>query len=277
MSKICPNCGYTDSDDAKTCHICGKPLVAENKPEDDFDYDFGGAQQQSQASDIDALGVDSNTEQNVFSEDEQKMFEQLKFKREHAADIGIGEEAVVPIKMSDAKANKMKKNLVSLTSSLTLICIIRFVLSFMDIDDYKEIQFMLPTFEGTEFYGVFKSIVYIYYASFVILALILVAAIIQFIFSYKANKYTFPVKDDGVFDECRKAFYVSIATAVLVLIYFIIEIVALGDMFKMQAMMDEKVWNITDIAVPLVIDIFLLVSAGMHLASALKLSKCKQA
>lgn len=48
---------------------------------------------------------------------------------------------------------------------------------------------MLPTFEGTEFYGVFKSIVDIYYASFVILALILVAAIIQFIFSYKANKY----------------------------------------------------------------------------------------
>ena len=137
--------------------------MAENKPEDDFDYDFGGAQQQSQASDIDSLGVDSNTEQSVFSEDEQKMFEQLKFKREHAADIGIGEEAVVPIKMSDAKANKMKKNLVSLTSSLAIICIIRFVLSFMDIDDYKEIQFNLPMFQGTEFYGVFKSIVDIYY------------------------------------------------------------------------------------------------------------------
>ena len=259
MSKICPNCGFTESDDAKTCHICGKPLVDNNNAAQDFDYDFGANSAPQQPSDINnaSVNLNQNFSQNV--------------------NVDMNGESIVPINMSDAKANKLKKNLVTIPSSIFVICIMRFVLAFMDLEDIKRMQWYIPMFEGTEFYSAFKLIIDMYYASIVILAFIVVAAIVECIFSYKVNKYVFPVKDDTVFNESKKAFYVSIVTVAVVAVYFIIEIIALINMYKMETLDSEIIFSLTDIAIPLIIDIFLVVGAVMHMASARMLSKCKRA
>lgn len=266
MSKKCPQCGFNESDDAKVCHICGGPLVEEynfsnneapsafepinnnNKVgDDDFDYDFGAS-----ADATDGAGFNS-------------MSFQVPQQPEG-----------IPLTISDGKANKLKKTLYSWSSSLLALCVMRFIFTFISLSDISEINEMLPAFLNTIYYDSLNISVKLYYAAIVVLVLFLVAAIALMIFSSKVNRHLFPVQDDSVFEDSKKAFFASIATVVVVVAYFAVEIIALVNNFQMQELFGEQLMSFGETAAATIVDVMMVAGSVLCMVCALKLSKCKR-
>ncbi|MCM1306004.1 MAG: hypothetical protein NC037_01890 [Bacteroides sp.] len=249
MSKKCPNCGYQESDDSTVCHICGSALV-EDRSNDDFNYDFG--EQPAQSVGTGYVGA-MNNDFNV-----------------NAANLNG-----VPMKISDVKAMKYKKNLYSWSTSLIVICVLRFVLTFLSLEDVQDLKELLPLFEGDMLYAPLNGIVTVFYFALVVLVLFLAASIVLTVFAQKVNKCPIPPQDDKLFEHSKKAFYVSIATTVVVVLYFILEICALVYDMQLSELVDASS-NAAELAGSIVVDILLVVGAITCLISSLKLSKSKQ-
>ena len=251
MSKKCPNCGYQESDESTVCHICGATLVDDN-PSQDFNYDFGAQPVENQNANI-SFNDGSN--------------------------VGVNNTFVnpneVPMKIAPAKAAKLKKNLFSLSSSLIVICIIRFVFTFLSLEDVRDIQEYIPLFEGDMLYAPLTGFVSVYYIALVVLVLFLAASIVLMIFSQKVNKCQIPPQDNSLFDNSKKAFFAAIATTAVVAVYFILEICALVYDLQLTEMLDASL-DLAETAGALVVDVLLVGGAITCLLSALKLSKSKQ-
>ena len=254
MSKKCPNCGYQESDDASVCHICGSALVEDKSSQDDFNYDFGAQPTQNQPSGFgfgDANNVGAN---NAFVNPNE-----------------------VPMKIAPAKAAKLKKNLVSWSTSLIVICIIRFVFTFMELDDVNELNGMLAELKIWDpiLYGPVSSYVSVYYVALVVLVLFVAAAVVLTIFSQKVNKCPIPPQNDDLFNHSKKAFFASIAITAVVVIYFILEVCSLIFYMQLCDMINESP-ELAETAGALVVDVLLVAGAITCLFSSLKLSKSKQ-
>ena len=251
MSKKCPNCGYQESDESTVCHICGSMLV-EDKPSDDFNYDFGSQPVENQSVNI---GFNNGANSGFNN--------------------GFVNPNEVPMKIAPAKAVKLKKNLYSWSTTLIVICVLRFVFTFLALEDVRDIQELLPLFEGDMLYAPLSGFVTVFYIALVVLVLFLASSIVLTIFSQKVNKCQIPPQDNSLFEHSKKAFFASIATVAVVVVYFILEICSvlydaqLNDMLGTTSSLGET-------AGAIVVDILLIAGAIICLFSSLKLSKSKQ-
>lgn len=273
MSKICTKCGISESDDAKYCHICGAPLVADNS-ELSSEPDFG-SQFSTEESPSDPIVHDTDDFEYEFKDSAENSFNTASNTVNISFENAV-QQPVVPITMDDSKANRLVKSLLSMTQSVFIICILRFIYMFIELGDLQDIKDVVPLFENTPLYAPLNTSIDLYYAGAVILALLLVATIAQFIFVNKGRKYRFPVQDCSVFEDSKKAFYVSIATSLIAVVYFIIEIIALFNNREIEKWLEEEIMTWSELAVALVFDCIIVAMAVGSMVSALRISRCKK-
>lgn len=261
MSKRCPNCGYQEADDSSVCHICGTTLV-EDKSSQDFNYDFGAQPTQD-------FGTQSTPNQTAG----------FGFGDVNSAGVNntFAAPNAVPMNISPAKAAKHKKNLVSWATSLIVICIIRFVFTFMEISDVHDLQELLAEIQGYDFLlcGPLNSYVTVYYFALVVLVLFLAASIVLTVFTQKVNRCPIPPQNDDLFIHSKKAFFASIAITAVVVLYFILEVCSLVYYLQLCRLL-ESAPELVETGGALVVDVLLVAGAITCLFSSLKLSKSKQ-
>lgn len=289
MSKICPKCGLSEPDDARVCHICGAGLVEsdDNAYENEFaesledgidaEYDDGDGQE---FDDIDEMEADESDGQEndefEFDFDEKEnssasdVFEGLN------SDVAMPTAPTVPIKISDAVANRAVKAVHSMSQALIVICIIRFVYMFINMSDVTDLKEVLPLFEGSIYYAPLDNALNLFYAGAVILALLLVSSVVTYVFAYKMRRTYFPVQDTAVFDMSKKAFYASIASTVVSLVYFVLEVVACVNNAEMGKVFEEEVMTVSEMIISLVFDAWIVAMAVMTLVNSLKIATCKK-
>lgn len=274
MSKKCPNCGYSEADDAKFCHICGQTLDkvsaesdsfeydfgsrSEDKKSDDFEYDFGaGAQQSTSQSDEFDFGAKEGTLQSG----------------PFAAASYTEERPYVGTTINNSKANKYKREAFSWAIFILFASVLGLILNLTDLSEVQEIQGILP-FVYEEYYGMVSTAVNVYYAGIVLLVLLIVASIVLVVFGAKLNKFNFPVQNDDVFGWARKTFIVAIATTVLLGILCIVEIISFINGLRLQAVLEDSDYTFN--VVFLVKDF--IVFGGMIATTIYcnKLATCKQ-
>lgn len=255
MSKKCPKCGYhTDDDSAKFCNICGQALEYE-ADKSDFEYDFGACTQ-----------TDGNTGING------------AFVQPDISGVFEEEPMYVATTIDSNKANQLKKNVYSWSIFLIVISILRFLSTFLAIDDVNEIKEYLPLYSvyDGEIFSALNLYVNVFYVEIAVLLIFIALAIALVVFSVKMNKKVFPVLDDKIFDESKKAFIISLVTLIVVVVYIILEIVIISDMFKLSKLLDGVMSDVAITVGSFVGDVLILAGSVICMINSLQLSKCKK-
>ena len=237
MINLCPNCGCEVEDNAKFCHNCGRPI-------DDYPID---------------LGTDPANGTNDANNGVNTLFAQ----------------PTVSITLAVNKANNYIKEAFSMSLLVLIASLLGFIFNIADIADVQELEYYLPLVLD-EYYGVISTAINVYYAGIVLLALLVAASIVYLVFGSKLKKFNFPVYNDDVFDVAKKTFYVSIATAVILGVLCIVELVAVINTVKIQKLLEDVDFSV---GIDVVFTVKDFVVFGCTLAAAihtLKLSKCKQ-
>ena len=274
MSKICKKCGLSEPDEAKYCHICGAPLVADDSgisSETDFH-----SQLNTEEKPVESTVNDTGDFEYDFKDPDESTLNTASNTVNNSFEIPFQPPTSIPITIENAKANKIVMSLLSMTQSVFVICILRFVYMFINLGDLQHLNDLVPWFENTPLYAPLNTSIDLYYAGAVILAFLLAVSIVQCMFVYKVKKHKFPVQDDSVFNESKKAFYVSIATSIIAVVYFIIEIIALFNNREMEKWLEEEIMTWSELAVALVFDCIIVAMAVGSMVSALKISRCKK-
>ena len=125
MSKKCPNCGYSEVDDAKFCHICGQTLDKVSVENDSFEYDFGSRSEDKKADDFE-YDFGAGTQQSAPQSDEFDFGAKEGTVQDgpFAAASYTEERPYVGTTINNFKANKNKRG-VSGTSSYPAVCLSR--------------------------------------------------------------------------------------------------------------------------------------------------------
>ena len=244
MSKRCPNCGYKESDDSNICHICGATLVDDNSSQD-FEYDFGAQPVGNQSANF-SFNDDNNA--NPFE---------------------------VKMSLTPVQAVKCKKNLTSWSSFLIVICIIRFVIAFISIQDIQAMQDMISGVEWDMLLEPINGYTTVFYFDLAVLALFLVASIVLMMFAQKVNRCQIPPQDNSLFERSKKALFASIAILVVVVAYVVLEVclivydAAICEMINTSPALAQNAGS-------LVVDALMIFGAITCLLSSLRLSKSRQ-
>lgn len=247
MQKKCPICGCEYPESENTCIRCGVEL---NEVEE-FEYDFGDKPPVSEP---------------VVSDEWQN------------ANTFAGKTAYVPIvatTIDSVKANKYKKEIFYWSIFILFACTFGLILNLASLGDTRDIQEMLP-YIREEYYGIFKTVVDVYYAGIVLLVLMVVASVVLIVFGAKLNKFNFPVQNDNVFSVSRNVFYASLVVVVLEFILCIVEVVAVVCGMRLEAMFEGTDMNMTMNVIYLIKDFIVLGGTAVMTAYALKLSKSKK-
>ncbi len=295
MKKVCPKCGYSDeSGQTKFCSICGAALVEDKSDDNGYEFDFSDSERDDERYSYDtesqsgivndgedfefnfgAQNAQNQGDCNAYGQNGSNSYQQGGYCM-NADSYASQETDCVPIKIDDRRANKLKKDLFTWTIYLIFVSILRFIFIFTDMDDINEIRSAIPYFEGEPIYNTLNGLVSCYYAEIVVLVLILAASITLTVFCVKLNKYVFPVHDDSVFADAKKAFYASIATLAVVAVYFIIEVISIVITLRIDAYLDADTSSFSQLVMPFIVDVLLLVGAIISCVNSRKLATCKQ-
>lgn len=160
---------------------------------------------------------------------------------------------------SDAKANKASKNAFSFIIVLLVIVAIRLISSLTTISDISGAKALLPDLAGTVYYAPYSSFISLATCEVIMHFVLLAVMIVMTIFSQKAVKVKFPLSDTKGFDDFKKCFYVSIATLVLTVIYFAIEIAAVSVANEIETLIGEPIMEATFLSGSVVGSVLILV------------------
>lgn len=276
MSKICPKCGLSEPDDARVCHICGAGLVESDDTAYENEFPESHADENDDSDDMEFEERDGQDDDFEFDFNEKEDASNADVFESLNSDVAMPTAPAVPIKISDAVANRAVKAVHSMSQGLIVICIIRFVYMFINMGDVTDLKEVLPLFEGSIYYAPLNNALNLFYSGAVILALLLVASVVTYVFAYKMRRTYFPVQDTAVFDMSKKAFYASIASTAVSLVYFVLEVVACVNNAEMGKVFEEEVMSVPEMIISLVFDAWIVAMAVMTLVNSLKIATCKK-